>query len=76
MIEKIKAILADLHPEIDFNNVTDNLVGDGVIDSFDIVQIISDLESTFNISISALDLLPENFESFNAIIALVNKYQS
>lgn len=76
MIEKIKVILADFHPEIDFNNVTDSFVGSGVIDSFDSVQIISDLESTFNSSISALDLLPENFESFNEIIALVNKYQS
>lgn len=75
MKQKIKEILANLHPEINFDEDADCLVSDGVIDSFDIVQIISDLESEFSISISALDLLPENFESIDAIENLIKKYK-
>lgn len=76
MKAQIKKILESLHPETNFDEVTDSLVSDGVIDSFDIVQVISDLEAEFSISISALDLLPENFESIEDIENLVLKYKN
>ncbi len=76
MRNKILQILKDIHPEIDFENKTENLSSDGLLDSFDIVQVISDLESSFDITISALDLIPENFDSIDAIICLINKYKN
>lgn len=76
MRNKILQILKDIHPEIDFENTTENLSSDGLLDSFDIVQVISDLESSFDITISALDLIPENFDSIDAIICLINKYKN
>lgn len=76
MKAQIKKILESLHPETNFDEVTDSLVSDGVIDSFDIVQVISDLEAEFSISISALDLLPENYESIEDIENLVLKYKN
>ncbi len=76
MKEKINKILCELHPEIDFSVNSENLVSDSIIDSFDIVQLISALEKEFSISISALDLVPDNFDSIDDICNLVNKYKS
>ncbi len=73
MKEKILEILKDIHPEIDFENTTEKFSSDGLLDSFDVVQVISDLEDSFDISISALDLIPENFDSIDAIENLVKK---
>lgn len=74
MEDKIISILLDMHPETDFSKSSTNLVSDAILDSFDVVQIISELESSFSISISALDILPENFDSVESICNLVKKY--
>ena len=73
MRKEIIKILQNLHPETDFKSV-DDFIDSGLLDSFDIVQIISDLEENFNISVSALDLLPENFKNIDSIEKLVKKY--
>jgi len=73
MKKKILEILKDIHPEIDFENTVEKFSSDGLLDSFDVVQVISDLEDCFDISISALDLIPENFDSIDAIENLVKK---
>ena len=74
MEDKIISILHDMHPETDFSKSYTNLVSDAILDRFDVVQIISELESSFSISISALDILPENFDSVESICNLVKKY--
>ena len=63
-------------PEVDFTSENSDLISNGVLDSFDIVQLISDIESEFSISISALDLVPENFESIEDILHLINRYKN
>lgn len=73
MKEEVIAILQDLHPEVDFNNASLSLVRDGILDSFDIVQIIADLDNVFEIKISGTELIPENFDSIQAIISLVER---
>lgn len=75
MKETIIKILSNLHPEVDFRSDSSNLVSSGILDSFDVVQLISDIESEFSISVSALDLVPENFESVDEIIQLINRYK-
>lgn len=70
--EKIIEILQEIHPEIDFFKENRDLVSSGILESFDIVQIISDLESKFKIKISGFDFTPENFASADSIVKLVS----
>lgn len=51
-----------------------NLLASGIIDSFDMVNIVALLESHFQISIEAEDILPENFKSIDAMTKLMSKY--
>ena len=71
MKEKIYSILTEIRPEFDFSD-SENFVEDGFLDSFDIVTIIAELEKTFGIIIDGLELIPENFESVDAIRSFIN----
>lgn len=75
MIEKILEILNDIRPDVDFNEET-NLVDGGILDSFDIVSVISELNDAFDIHIRVTDLKPENFNSLEAIGQLVVSKQN
>ena len=68
--EKLLEMLKELQPGMDFES-SDNFVADCLWYSFDIVQLVSDIEAECNISISALDILPENFQSIDAILTLI-----
>lgn len=72
MREKIIQILSDLRPEFDFTEDV-NFIEEGMLDSFDIVNLVSDLDSTFGISIDGVDILPENFATVEAIENLLKK---
>lgn len=72
MREKIIQILSDLRPEFDFSEDV-NFIEEGMLDSFDIVNLVSDLDSTFGISIDGVDILPENFATVEAIENLLKK---
>ena len=69
-MERLIEILKDLHPEVDFSAATD-LIGDGILDSLDIVTLITEINSTFDVSIPAEEIIPENFASAEAIYALI-----
>ena len=69
-MEKIIEILNEVRPDIDFNEES-KLIDSGLLDSFDIVSIISDLNDAFDINIRVHDLKPENFNSLEAITNLV-----
>lgn len=69
---KIYEILADLHPEFDYHTSND-FIDDGMLDSFDIISLITSLEETYSIIIDAFDILPENFCSAEAIVNVVRK---
>lgn len=70
--DKIFLILQNLQPDFKFDDNID-FIESGLLDSFDVVQLVSELESEFNIVISALDILPENFSSVSAISQLVRR---
>lgn len=74
MKEKILAILKEIQPTFAFEDGVD-FVESGYLDSFDIVQLVAELESEFGVLISALEILPENFASTQAICALVERSQ-
>ena len=68
--ETLLSILGDLHPEIDFEN-EDALVTDGVLDSFDIVSLVAEINSEFDITVGIDELEPENSDSVDAMEKLV-----
>ncbi len=72
MEEKVLSILKEIRPEFDFEE-SDNFVEDGYLDSFDIVTLVSELETAFDVIIDGLDVLPENFETVRDICNMVNK---
>ena len=71
---KIKEIMVSIRPDIDFENET-NLIVDGLLESIDIVEIVMQIESEWNIVVAPSDLTEENFSSCNAIAELVKKLQ-
>ncbi|MCM1157866.1 MAG: acyl carrier protein [Bacteroidales bacterium] len=71
-MEEIVKILEEMRPEFDFRG-SDNFIEDGYLDSFDLVTLISEIEEKYGISIDGLDIIPENFETVEAIVKLINK---
>lgn len=70
MKEKVLEILANIRPEFDFTEEV-NFIEEGMLDSFDVVTLVADLDSTFGISIDGVDIVPENFSSVESIIKLL-----
>ncbi len=73
-MEKLLGELSQIRDDVDFENEK-NLVDDGLIDSLDLTQIIAALDDAFDVRISAGEIEPENFNSAEAMLALVHKYQ-
>lgn len=72
MKDRILNILHGLRPEFDFSTSSD-FIEDGMLDSFDIVSLVSEIEENFGILIDGEDIVPENFSSVDTIESLVNK---
>ena len=72
MREKLLEILKDCCPDGDFESET-ALIDDGILESLDIVTIVTDIMHTFGVTLSVDDLLPENFNSADAIWRLILK---
>lgn len=72
MMEQLLEILSDLHPEVDFEEC-DTLIDDAILDSFDIVSLIAEINEEFDVVISAEHITPENFNSAEALYALIER---
>ena len=71
-LEDVIEILQDVEEDVDYENCT-TLIDDRVLDSFDILSIISALNDEFDISIPAKDVIPENFNSAAAMRDMVQR---
>ncbi|GHV55851.1 hypothetical protein FACS1894216_19050 [Synergistales bacterium] len=71
-MDRIFAILAELRPEFDYHGSA-NFIEDGLLDSFDVISLVSTLEGEYGVLIDALDIVPENFSAAEAIAALIVK---
>lgn len=74
-MEKLLEILKSIRPDVDFANET-ALIDDGILDSFDVVSIISELDNEFNVQIRITELDPDNFNSAETIWKLVQELKS
>ena len=71
-MDKLLEILQGIRPDVDFENETE-LIDEGVLDSFDVVSIISEIDDVFGVQIRINELEPENFNSAEAIWSLIEK---
>lgn len=71
-MEKIASFLTELRPEFSFEE-SENFIDDGLLDSFDIISLISMIEEEYGIKIDGLDIVPENFDSVKSIASLIQK---
>lgn len=73
MKEKILEILAELRPEFDFTEEGVDFIEEGMLDSFDIVSLVEEIEDKFGVAISGSDVLPENFASIDDICETIER---
>lgn len=72
-MKKVLHILSTIRPEVDYTK-SKNFIEDGLLDSMDIVILVSDIDKFYNISIDGVDILPENFVNIESIENLIRRY--
>ena len=70
----VLSILKELKEDVDFEQCND-FIEAGVLDSFDIVNLVGELEDQFDIEISGRDIIPENFVSVESIENMLERYR-
>ena len=71
-MKSVAEILKAIRPEFDFT-ASQDFLGDGMLDSFDMVTLVSALDKNYGISIQGTDIVPENFQNLQTIEALLRK---
>ncbi|NLC42690.1 MAG: acyl carrier protein [Clostridiales bacterium] len=71
-MEALMEILQDLHPDVDFDSC-DTLIDDKILDSFDIVSLVTDISEEYDITIPVEEIVPTNFNSAKALWVLVER---
>ncbi len=71
-MEKLLDILNELHSDVDFETEK-NLIDDGILDSMDIITLISEISDEYDVTITAKDIIPDNFNSAESLYALIKK---
>lgn len=75
MRQKIIDILMDFNEDVDYEN-EQSLIDDGLIDSLDLTAIILEMEEAFGVRIDPAQVEPENFNSVDAILEMIRRYQA
>ncbi|HUM84598.1 MAG TPA: acyl carrier protein [Lachnospiraceae bacterium] len=71
-MDELIEILQDVQPDADYENCT-TLIDDGILDSFAVLSIVSELEDQYDIRITPADIVPDNFNSAQAIYSMVKR---
>jgi len=74
-MEELLEILSGICPKVDFVNEK-KLIDDGILDSFDIISIVNELNEHYDIEIDVDDLEPDNFNTVEAMLELIEKLQN
>ena len=70
--EELLEILEELHPDIDFAE-EEQLIDDKLLDSFDVVTLVTEIGSAFDVELTAADMVPENFNTVDAMFAIIDR---
>ena len=73
-MEELLEILNDLRPNVDFET-QEHLIDDMILDSLELVSLISEISEAFDVTITAKDIVPENFNSAKALYALIQRLE-
>ena len=73
-MDELLEILTDLHPEVDYD-VEDGLIDNAILDSFDIITIISEIAENFDVVVPAKEIIPENFNSAQALWDMITRLE-
>ena len=72
MNQQIINILQEIRPEFNFT-LDINFIEEGILDSFDVVSLVTTLDEKYGISIDGMDIIPENFATIDSIKNLLIK---
>lgn len=73
-MEELMEILEGMRPDIDFENET-RLVTDRLLESFDIISLVTEIGDAFDVKVKPADLIPENFDSAAAMWSMIERLQ-
>lgn len=73
-MEELLEILEEIEPSVDYKNCT-TLIDDHYLDSLSIISLVSEIESTFDVQIPTVEIIPDNFNSAKAIWELITRLQ-
>ena len=72
-MDKLLEILNEVDDSIDFEN-EDKLIDNHILDSFTIIMLVGELEDAYDITIDAAEMTPENFNSAEAMLAMIERF--
>lgn len=73
-MDQLLDILNEINSDVDYE-VCDTLIDDGIFNSFDIVSLVGELNDAFDIDITPVDIVPENFNSAEAMWEMIQRLQ-
>lgn len=73
-MKTVPDVLNEIRPEFDFTT-SEDFIGDGMLDSFDVITLVAELDKTYGICIAGVDIVPENFLNIRSLEKLVQKYR-
>ena len=71
-MKSVEEIVQDIRPEFDFS-ISSDFIADGLLDSFDVITLVSALDKNYGISIDGAEIVPENFMNLKTIEILVRR---
>jgi acyl carrier protein len=72
-VSRIEEILTGIRPEFNFSD-SEDFIADGMLDSYDVLMLVAELDKNYGISIAGVDILPENLRNVASIEMLLTKY--
>lgn len=72
-MRKIIDIVEEIRPEFDFNQ-SEDFIGDGYLDSFDLISVVAAVEKEYKIKIKGTDIVPDNFRNIGTMRSLLHGY--
>ena len=73
-MEELLRILESIHPDVDYKT-NDKLIENKILDSFDIITLISEINDEFDVTIPAEEIIPENFNSAEKLYELIQRLE-